>query len=131
MRDGISKYGMPNYQFYTTGWDKIQKTYGCCGMDGYKDWKNTSFSQNSSNLVPSSCCVTSGCNITYERIHHNGCSKAFEADLRNKLYITGAIAALVTIFQIFNSIAACYIGSKAIKSHNWYSMLSFKRYNPC
>ena len=131
MRDGISKYGIPSYPFYTTGWDKIHTIYSCCGMDSYRDWENSAFSENSGNLAPSSCCVTAGCNVTYESINRSGCFGNFKADLRNKLYIVGTIAAVVAFLQLFTTIAACYFGEKARRSHQWNSMLSLKRYHPC
>ena len=133
MDEGISHYNHPNHPFYTTGWDKIQGHYKCCGMDDYKDWEVNPIFNGTGRLAPLSCCNRriSGCNRNLKNIYELGCFEQFRTTLEKDLYIFGAIAAGIAIIQLFVAIASCYFGKKAKKGHNWHSMLSVKRYSPC
>lgn len=57
MEKGLQNYGKEGYRGVTETWNIVQHELKCCGAEEYKDWKNTSFSQEK-NSVPDSCCLS-------------------------------------------------------------------------
>ena len=133
MTNGITKYGTENNDFYTAGWDKVQLTHQCCGMNGFKDWKKHSSYGNEDKLTPLSCCKDANCKeANSESIYLEGCFQEFESAFEGNINVVGAVAIVIAILQLFITIIAGYFGRKAKEGYNnWYSMLSVKRYSVC
>ena len=133
MTNGITKYGTENNDFYTAGWDKIQLTYKCCGMDNFEDWKQHSSYGGDEKLAPLSCCKDVDCKqANSENIYKEGCFQGFESAFEGNINVVGAVAIVIAILQLFITIIAGYFGRKAKEGYNnWYSMLSVKRYSVC
>ena len=129
MKNGLSKYNIPTHESYTTGWDKIQTTYECCGIDNGDDWKKSPFYVTNGN-PPTSCCKTSASTCT--NFYYDGCYDKFEESFENTINVIGSIIIGTAILQSLFNIIACYFAKRADEGYNnWYSMLSYKRYNPC
>ena len=132
MKDGLDKYLAPSHKFYTLGWDTIQMTYKCCGIENYTDWKNTPFHLKTGKEVPSSCCdTTHDASCVTTKIYHDGCIEKFQSMLTENLYTFGIISAVIVVIQFITIITAFHFGRKAKMTRNLYSMLSIKRYSPC
>merc|ERR1712111_251632 len=77
MKEGMQKYDASESGGVTETWNIMQHDSKCCGVEGFKDWENTPFSQGSN--VPDSCCIqnTSGCGKgaiqNPDNIYQEGC----------------------------------------------------------
>lgn len=132
MNDGLDKYLAPNYPFYTSGWDKIQTTYECCGITKYTDWKSTPFHVKTGKEVPSSCCnTTPDSSCVTSKIYQDGCFEKFQSMLNENLYTIGIVSAVILVIHFIVTISAFHFGRKAKMTRSLYSMLSIKRYSPC
>ena len=132
MDEGIDKYNMEGYEYYTNGWDKIQSTYACCGKNDNTDWKKNSFFDDTEKLAPESCCKTPGCDVTLENINTEGCFVRFDETFEGRINAIGITSIMIAVLQLGATIVACYFGKKAREGYNnWYSMLSIKRYGIC
>ena len=55
--NALNKYALPKFENLTQSIDSLQKDFGCCGNDTYKDWLKTDWGRFHNNTVPKSCCV--------------------------------------------------------------------------
>ena len=135
LKDNLEKYFTSNEKIYKFGWDKVQKSFSCCGVNNYTDWTNTTFFNENGKIVPNSCCKTV-CNKggvdtlnDTESINQDGCFSVFENYLEKNIDWIGAIASGIAGIQLGVTIMACYFGSKMNTSRNWYSVLRLNRYS--
>ena len=119
MNDSLNNYKIDGD--VTSSWDQIQQDLGCCGVDSYMDWKNTTFNTNGTgNNAPDSCCkdgITKDCgknqlqpNTTI--IYKTGCLKQFEKDIEDNAYIVGGAGAGLGVLQIIALVASCCSAKK-------------------
>ena len=57
MKEAMDQYGVGSQEPDTTTWDRVQVTFHCCGVWGWKDWKNVTSPGLARNTVPDSCCI--------------------------------------------------------------------------
>ena len=57
MLEAMNNYGVTEQEADTATWDRVQTTFHCCGVSGWKDWKNANSSGLPRNTVPDSCCI--------------------------------------------------------------------------
>ena len=112
MRDGMKNYDASESSGVTETWNIIQHESKCCGVEGYMDWKNTTFSQGLN--VPDSCCIqnTSGCGKgaiqNPNKIYQEGCFAKFEKTiLGNVAWAIGIGVAVAVLILIGICIACC------------------------
>ena len=115
MNDSLDSYGTDGD--VTSSWDEIQQDLGCCGVNDYNDWKNTTFNQNgTTNNAPTSCCKDSNDCVNPQlengTIYETGCLKQFEQDIEDNAYIVGGAGAGLGVFQTIALIASCCLAKK-------------------
>ena len=57
MKEAMNHYGVASQEADTVTWDRVQTTFHCCGVFGWKDWKNATSPGLPRNTVPDSCCI--------------------------------------------------------------------------
>ncbi|XP_065082288.1 CD63 antigen-like [Ochlerotatus camptorhynchus] len=80
--------------------DRLQSTYGCCGMHSFRDWGTN---------VPDSCCSEGKgptC-VPYEQ----GCEQMLEGYIRQVAKIIGWILISLTVFEFVALMMACCLAS--------------------
>jgi len=122
MEEGMKNYNMTGYQGVTETWNMVQQTLECCGTQTYKDWENTTFSMNGTN-VPDSCCLTevAGCgvgmltavNVT-DTIHTDGCFTSFSENIKENIEIIGGVGIGIAFIQFIGLVFACCL-ARSIK----------------
>lgn len=112
MKEGMQKYNASHTEGVTKTWNIIQHESKCCGVDGFKDWATTDFSQGSN--VPDSCCVqeTVGCGVgaiaNPDNIYQEGCFAKFESTiLGNVAWAIGIGVGVAVLILIGICIACC------------------------
>ena len=129
MKNGQNNYtiGDVNYEEITQLWDDVQRRLRCCGVQGYMDWENTTFSKG--EKVPDSCCkTTEGCrnmvfspderNMSSEvsNIHKNGCFGVLITGLRRDIALVGIGFMSLFIAQLLTCILAFWQMLRSIRS---------------
>lgn len=125
MESGMEHFNLTNYDGVTATWDAVQTELKCCGAQEYLDWKNTTFSQNTS--VPDSCCLeeTLNCGVgmldlTKEdaktKIHVNGCFSSFSAIIIKNVTTVGGVGIGIGFIQFIGLMFACCL-ARAINSN--------------
>jgi len=112
MEQGMTNYGKDDHQGVTETWDLIQHESQCCGVNGYKDWEKSDWSENKN--VPDSCCIeqVKGCGegklTNPVDINQEGCFAKFENDiLSNVGWAIGIGVAVAVLILIGICIACC------------------------
>lgn len=116
----MDDYLNPNKSHISIGWDNIQQTYKCCGLESYVDWEKPV------NGTPLSCCEiphghinTFSCNAEAETLHHVGCVQAF-GDFVKEHALSLAIAGIVLAFiQLIGLLFACMIARQIKKNRGF------------
>lgn len=122
----------PTMHFYlntthiAAGWDNIQETYKCCGLDesegnpSYEDWKAIV------GGIPLSCCdIPVGhldyfaCNGTQETLHTTGCVQAFGDFIKSHARSLGIVGLALAVIQLFGLLFACIIARQIKKNRGF------------
>lgn len=113
MQKATVNYGVTDHNGVTRAWDKVQKTFTCCGAANYTDWYGNEMLGNTSS-VPDTCCInaTDGCGWdqmeTANAIYTDGCVDGFVKWVTSNIGIVGGIAAGLTVVQVIGiMIAGC------------------------
>jgi len=122
----MQKYGS-NDDPLMESWNSMQQNLKCCGVESYKDWQATSWT-NPANLVPTSCCreVSDICSFgavllpeaaAQIVIYTEGCVTKALNDIGIKwLLIAAAVVAAVELLGII--FACCLAGRFRRKNYN-------------
>lgn len=109
------------------GWDNIQETYKCCGLEstedhpGYEDWKEAV-----NGSIPLSCCdIPVGhldyfyCNSTQETLHQTGCVQAFGDFIQSHALSLAIVGIVLAVIQLFGLLFACIIARQIKKNRGF------------
>ncbi|XP_060531779.1 CD151 antigen [Cylas formicarius] len=106
MDRSLNDYG--SYKPVTDAWDETQIRLKCCGVYGYKDWKNR---------IPDSCCKTTSdgrrlnCQDVDDKNHHvintEGCLNVTTEFVKKHAVIIGTSGIVVSCFLILGMIFSC------------------------
>ena len=125
MKKGMDGYGDPDKEGVTRGWDEIQETFTCCGVDKPDDWKNQPF-QTSVTDAPDSCCTvkSEGCGAgkltsPYTGLHNKGCLTEFEGFVENNLILVGGVGLAIIFVQLIAVITGCCLAKKMGDKDNY------------
>lgn len=113
MSSAITKYN--DEEKIQDGWDYMQKTFKCCGVDTYDDWFTTSWGKENVGYVPESCCKKSadGCSgkailsADLDKIYQDGCHTVVYNDVKMYLAWIIAIAIIFVLVQMTGLICTC------------------------
>ena len=122
----MAEYTNPNKSHIALGWDNIQETYKCCGLEntaehpGYEDWVAAV------GGIPLSCCeIPHGkldvfaCNSTQETLHKPGCVQAFGDFIKSHAMSLALVGVILAVIQLFGLLFACMI-ARQIKKNRGY-----------
>lgn len=115
--NALGQYREDGKDGVTKAFDLLQEKEKCCGVNGYKDWQTTPFTNGNHTIVPDSCCkeMKSGCGIKFstDNIYTEGCYKKTLKLLQDNLMIIGGIGIAVAVIQllsmIFSMVLICKI----------------------
>jgi len=135
MNTTIANYGEPEFESVTTSWDIIQPSFGCCGVESYKDWTNGSTTLKAHKAVPASCCKNQkageenpncGYNMTNKTkdevkddIYTEGCFSEVKDDLKSDIAIVGGAAIGIAVLQLIVSIVAFFLGRRMSQENQY------------
>lgn len=118
----LYQYGSEDKEGVTKAYDLLQEKEKCCGVNGYRDWRNTPFTDGNHSKVPDSCCkeVKPKCgdtSVVTGNIYTEGCYKKTLNLLRDNLTIIFGIGVAVAVIQLLSMIFAlvliCKIGDQS------------------
>lgn len=124
MIKSLLRYNATNYEEDTSTWDYVQHNYQCCGVYGYKDWNNSTFSQRAN--VPDSCCELdiAGCGRQQlkkldpvQPIYTNGCYPTLKDQLAGNSEVFMGVAIAVGIVQLVGINLACALASSRRRNY--------------
>ncbi|CAH3184594.1 unnamed protein product [Porites lobata] len=115
--NALGQYGEDGKDGVTKAFDLLQEKEKCCGVNGYKDWRKTPFTNGSHSIVPDSCCkeMKSECGKKFseDNIYTEGCYQKTLKLLQDNLMIIGGIGVAVAVIQllsmIFSMVLICKI----------------------
>jgi len=124
MTNGISGYREPGKEGVTKGWDEIQETFTCCGVESPKDWENQK--NLGANNAPDSCCLNEldGCGVgalkdPYTDLHKKGCLAEFKTFVESKTFLAGGVGLAVIAIQLIAVITGCCLAKKMGDKDNY------------
>jgi len=118
LNEGIVNYGEEGHEPITNIYDTIQHDLQCCGVNGYKDWANSTWSKGKN--VPDSCCIAelTGCGAdalvspAHVTIDQGGCLTKFTDYITNNgVFVIGA-AIILIILEILTAVLSCVVCSR-------------------
>lgn len=106
----------------------VMSNLKCCGVDSYKDWRNTTFGEGLH--VPTMCCKNqeAGCGDDIftkmesdieENIYTNGCLNELELFFKNNLITMAGIAVGLTVSQIVGVVLSCFMATKLNRANDY------------
>ncbi|GAB1605305.1 tetraspanin-7-like [Argonauta hians] len=102
--------------------DGLQKNLDCCGINSYKDWLNTKWSEANQNAVPVSCCRNPDkCDNQIPRgntsdIFEQGCYRKVVDFMNGNLGLIGGVILGISFFQLLGAILACCLAKSLNKA---------------
>jgi len=134
MNTTVVDYGKPDFASIKTSWDVIQPSFGCCGVESYKDWTNAPTLQ-AKKAVPVSCCKNQkageedpncGDYMTNksedqvkDKIYTEGCFSEVKDDLKSDIAIVGGAAIGIAVLQLIVSIVAFFLGRRMSQENQY------------
>ena len=101
----------------------LQKSYQCCGIEDYTDWKNSTANQLGVD-VPDSCCEFNmkGCGMDAlgnggVHIHKRGCVTGISEDIEDNAETARGVVAALILVQITMCAVAFLLRKRMRKSH--------------
>lgn len=97
------------------GWDKIQRTYECCGLTGWEDWRDITFTMDNDVKLPISCCsIPDGAVGTFycynkETVSATGCVNTWGNDIRSHTTTLALTCSILAIIQAVVVGYACFL----------------------
>ncbi|XP_017099076.2 CD63 antigen [Drosophila bipectinata] len=123
LKASMAEYNNATQNPTTALWDDVQRSFDCCGVTNYMDWKE----KFPSGELPISCCspvvgqvgILSCMNdvASTEVRHVDGCLGGFSNYIAAHAVSLGAAGVVIAILQFFGVIFACYI-AREIKIRN-------------
>ncbi|XP_052080053.1 CD63 antigen-like [Mytilus californianus] len=90
-------------------WDKVQKEFKCCGVNGSSDWNN-----GTTPAWPQSCCIDSSKTAPACNPYAVGCYTELKEFVKDKIVVIGGIGIGFAVIQIIGILFACCLG-RAVK----------------
>lgn len=113
--DKMNEYGTSDD--VKESFDILQQRHKCCGGLSYSSWNVTSWKQmpeNENLSVPESCCKTTtpacGKRDHPSNIYHEGCISKLSEYFRERVFILGLVAVLLSAFQLIGIVlSSCMV----------------------
>lgn len=115
-----------NKSHIAIGWDNIQETFKCCGLEstpehpGLKDW------QAAVNGTPLSCCDiphghldTFTCDQDQATMHTVGCVQAFGDFIKSHAMSLALAGVILAVIQLIGLFSACIIARQIKKNRGF------------
>lgn len=116
----MKDYVNPNKTNIALGWDNIQETYKCCGLDSSEDWNKAV------NGTPLSCCEIPHatlnqfeCNAEQPTMHKVGCVDAFGEFIQSHAMSLGLAGVILAVIQLIGLLFACLIARQIKKNRGF------------
>lgn len=120
LKPTMEDYTNENKSHIAIGWDNIQETYRCCGLQSSDDWLAAV------NGTPLSCCEiphgkldTFYCNKDQETMHGVGCVEAFGNFIKSHAMSLAIAGLVLAIIQLFGLLFACIIARQIKKNRGF------------
>jgi len=129
LRDGF-KNSMKKYSAedgpLMESWDSMQQNLHCCGAESFTDWGDTRWTEDRSNIIPTSCCRTPsvGCSadilnkpepVARQTIYTEGCVTKALNDIGIQWVLIGA--GVVAAVELLGIIFACCLAGRFRRKH--------------
>lgn len=111
------------------GWDNIQETYKCCGLEtagdrfGYQDWVEEV------GGIPLSCCEIPHatlnnftCDKDQETMHQPGCVQAFGDFIKSHALSLALVGIILAAIQLIGLLFACLIARQIKKNRGFWDL---------
>ncbi|KAG5839149.1 hypothetical protein ANANG_G00201880 [Anguilla anguilla] len=112
--------GYNNTDVFTSTWNAIMTTFGCCGVNSPEDFEDSLFRlMNPNDVVPEACCQRNdhpgdGAHISREEClmgsmlfrNNKGCYSAVVDYFETYIYLAGALAIVVLTIELFAMVFA-------------------------
>jgi hypothetical protein len=110
--------------------NNLQHKYSCCGVNGYKDWNNTRWSEKEGEgqLAPESCCkpqFSSGnfnCTFNSSMLFHTGCVDVLLYRMDVAIDCVLGVCVVAALLNLVTAVLACH-GARVIRRYQNYSVL--------
>jgi len=126
MVKGMDGYGMDGKDGVTKGWNEIQETFTCCGVNNPSEWSGKPFQKSDPTKAPDSCCIasTEGCGNgklvkPYTDLNQKGCLKEFEEFVGSNLILVGGVGLAIIFVQLIAVITGCCLAKKMGDKENY------------
>lgn len=119
-------YQNTNKSHIAIGWDNIQETFKCCGLDssvdhpGFMDW------QAEIGGIPLSCCdIPHGqvdhftCDKDQTTMHASGCVQAFGDFIKSHALSLALAGVVLAVIQLIGLLSACLIARQIKKNRGF------------
>ncbi|XP_028518583.1 CD63 antigen [Exaiptasia diaphana] len=121
LNKSLIDYGRKDHDDITKAYDTLQQQEKCCGINNYRDWQRTPFSNGSHSVVPDSCCQKkkAGCgkNFQDKDIYGEGCYVKVKSLLKDNLMVIFGVGLAVAFIQvlamIFSMVLICKISKQS------------------
>jgi len=108
----MNEYNATTDNDITQAWDSVQEIVQCCGLTGYTDWANKTWTDADDLLYPASCCSSTGtapaCQQTGAAatdFFADGCEQRFNT----LVYIIGGVGAGILLLELLGMIFTCVL----------------------
>jgi len=124
MEKSLKNYQQPEHDGVTETWNIMQSDFGCCGVNSYTDWKNTTAFAKT-NDVPDTCCkvFTEGCGkggaTGTDKIHTTGCFVKFEQFIVGNAATAAGVGVGVIVLLFLGICVSCCV-ARGLASKNSY-----------
>lgn len=106
-------------EVYTRAWNHLQIDLSCCGIDGSKDWLNTTYGK-----IPQSCCKSDRksktCTDEPDNIFKQGCLTTALEFVNDHAGLLGGVAIGCIVVEIIGIIVACCLSRNIRKQKYEY-----------
>lgn len=126
LKPTMQEYTNPNKTHIAIGWDNIQETYRCCGLEtndkhkGFEDWTEAV------GGIPLSCCEIPHarlnnftCDSEQVTMHTVGCVQAFGDFIRSHALSLALVGVILAVIQLFGLLFACMIARQLKKNRGY------------
>jgi len=119
LRHEMDYYNEKQYEYITLLWDKIQRDFSCCGVDGPKDWQHglpMSCCAVQTGVVDKAECIIDDTDVANQPFSE-GCLFTFSNFIAAHAVSLGAAGVALALIQLVGVFMTCYVAKKIRLTH--------------